>query len=150
MKSPIFHISKRAKIILIELAFFLIYFVYYVQYAFVTDVNTTIKSLTQNLHAEQSRCEQSHDWLELNSDNFLKTNSVKYFLDEKKLVMLITSRTGSKNKLLRIIFHSCTLNEHESIVHKFNSENTKLEMFFNIRQYQNYLLTSHLNMTIKN
>jgi len=63
--------------------------------------------------------------------------------------MLITSRTGSKNKLLRIIFHSCTLNEHESIVHKFNSENTKLEMFFNIRQYQNYLLTSHLNMTIK-
>ena len=144
MKSFKVYTWKFSELILISCGFLLVYFFYYVNNKFDSQTNKPIKSIIS--HMDKFTCEQSQDWLELNANIFLKKTSVKYFFNERKLVVLFTCRNGSYNDLLNIILNNCSLNYEKQMMHKFKSEQTKLDMFFNIRHYQNFLLTAYFNL----
>ena len=144
MKLVLFSRRKTFQLIIILCGFFCLVFYFHFVNNFDSKPN---KSITN--YIDVLTCEQSQEWLEINSNIFLKSTSVKYFLDEQKLVALFTCRTGNYNELLNITLNNCGLNYGKQMVQMFNREKTKLDMFFHIRHYQNFLLTSYFDLKIK-
>ena len=89
-------------------------------------------------------CNPSQEWIELNGETFLRKNTSKYFLDEKKFVIIFTCRADSLNNK-KFEFHF-TIKYQNKIFRKFNVNKYELIKFFNIRHYQNFVLKAHLDL----
>jgi hypothetical protein len=89
-------------------------------------------------------CNPSQEWIELDGETFLRKNTSKYFLDEKKFVIIFTCKADSLNNK-KIEFHF-TIKYKNRMFQKFNDNNYELIRFFNIRHYQNFVLKAHLDL----
>ena len=89
-------------------------------------------------------CNPSQEWIELDSETFLRANTSKYFLDEKKFVIIFTCKAESLNDK-KFEFHF-TIKYQNRIFQKFNDNKYELMRFFNIRHYQNFVLKAHLDL----
>jgi hypothetical protein len=137
--ASVFKCKKNFRIILVINVFFLIFCNHYIHRIFYS-TNTFREDFLVFTANSSLECEKRLDWLELTRDIFIKTNTVKYYTNEKKLLMLFILRTANANVKNFEIFNSCKLN-YKNQIYNFKKEHLKIEMFFNIRQYQNYLLT---------
>jgi hypothetical protein len=89
-------------------------------------------------------CNPRQEWIELDSETFLRKNTSKYFLDEKKLVIIFTCKAESLNNK-KFEFHF-TIKYQNRIFQKFNDNKYEIIRFFNIRHYQNFVLKAHLDI----
>jgi hypothetical protein len=89
-------------------------------------------------------CNPSQEWVELDGETFLRKNTSKYFLDEKKFVIIFTCRAESLNNK-KFEFHF-TIKYKNKVFQKFNDNKYELIRFFNIRRYQNFVLKAHLDL----
>jgi hypothetical protein len=89
-------------------------------------------------------CKPSQEWIELDGETFLRKNTSKYFLDEKKFVIIFTCKADSLNNK-KFEFHF-TIKYKNKVFQKFNDNKYELIRFFNIRRYQNFVLKAHLDL----
>jgi len=89
-------------------------------------------------------CNPSQEWIELDGETFLRKNTSKYFLDEKKFVIIFTCKAESLNNK-KFEFHF-TIKYKNKVFQKFNDNKYELIRFFNIRLYQNFVLKAHLDL----
>jgi hypothetical protein len=90
-------------------------------------------------------CNTSHEWIDLDNETYIRTNTTKYFHDEKKFVAIFTSKaeTISNKKVLKLNF---TINYTNKIFNKYQDK-YELKSFFNIRHYQDFILFVKLNIS---
>jgi hypothetical protein len=90
-------------------------------------------------------CYTSLEWIDLDNETYLRTNTSKYFHDEKKFVVIFTSKANTiyNNKVFELNFNIKYKNKI------FNKHQDKYELvsFFNIRHYQDFILFVKLNLS---
>ena len=103
-----------------------------------------------HLKSLDSNCLQNgREWIEMKNDIFFRKSSAKYFLEDKKLQILFIRKQDSMTNITELLFNFTVKYKNHLITKlqdRSEQETNELIIFFNIRQYQDFILNARLDL----